>query len=85
MSLFQIPQGDQIFCDATSEFAFRHFDRPRKHTFSDSFMVCQELINVVFQNQFGMYLGPVVGCADKGQNKLGVLQRLPIQHTPEGM
>jgi hypothetical protein len=29
-------------------------------------MGSQELIDVVFQNQLGMYLGPVMGCADKG-------------------
>jgi hypothetical protein len=29
-------------------------------------MGSQELIDVIFQNQFGMYLGPVVGCVDKG-------------------
>jgi len=33
---------------------------------SDGFMGSQQLIDVVFKNQFGMYLGPVVGCADKG-------------------
>ena len=66
MSLFQIAQGAQIFGDATSELAFRQLGRVCKDTLSDSFMGCQELIDVVFQNQFGMYLGPVVGCADKG-------------------
>ena len=32
-----------------------------------------------------MYLRPVVGCADEGQKKLGVLQHLPIQNTREGL
>ena len=47
-------------------------------------MVSQQPLDVVFQNQFGMYLGPVVGGTNKRKQKLGVLQRLPIKDTFEG-
>ena len=63
---------------------FQAIDRVCKDTRSDGFMGSQELIDVVFQNQFGMYFGPVVRCTDKRKKKFDVFQCLSIEDTFEG-
>jgi len=55
-----------------------------KDACSNSLTRSQKLVYVVFQNQFGMNLGPVVCCAIKGKKEFDVLQRLSVEYTFEG-
>jgi hypothetical protein len=45
----------------------------------------QELADVVFQNQLGVDLGPVMRRADKGRKQLDVLQGFPVKGALESM